>query len=124
MTNSFQIQGEKDLAKLDRIVGKSATYYTSTGSSLAADGTITNTYSETTGITVRAKKLTSSDVLRLSELGFGRIDAVWKLRHSYIADVKPGHVIGVDGAYYQVVEDGATLDILELLWTILTRRRP
>jgi hypothetical protein len=120
--NSLQIRADRELERIDRKVGKAATYMIPTDSTTDDDGNTVVTYDEIP-VMVRSAGLTALERSELAASGFGQVDAVWKMRHAYVEDVRADHVIKIASFYYQIMAKGATLDTLELLWTIITHRR-
>jgi hypothetical protein len=116
-------RSDKLLIKLDREHGLNAVYHrfgepvvdVETGEITTPDNPIP--------VKIRAKGLSSFDISQLSSAGFGNIDAVWLMRYAYKSDVQSNDVISVNAFDYEVIDQGASLDSLRLLWTIFTRRR-
>jgi hypothetical protein len=122
--NRLQVRGDRDLARLDAICGKDATYYVNQGDVLDDDGNIVPDYEITEGVRVRLVAMTTAELSRLSAAGIERFDTIWRMRRAYYGDARPDHILKVDGEFYEVLENGVFLDILGLLYTLATRRRP
>lgn len=123
----LQARGDRDLKRLDRELGQAATYYAPAGTAITGaitDGATTVTYTTTPNIKVRSAGLSSVELAALRNAGYSLVEAVWYMRSAYVAEVLPGQIIQVGAFYYEVIENGATLDDLGQLWTIMTRRRP
>lgn len=117
-------RSDKLLARLDRQYGEDATYHSLLGNSVdVVTGINTTTYEDPISVRVRSSGLSSIELSNLSSAGLDHIDASWLMRHFYRDTVLPGHVLGISGFYYEVIDQGATLDDLRLVWTIHTRRR-
>jgi hypothetical protein len=108
--------------KLDKLYGVSATYKVPTGSTTDAAGNTTLPYIDTP-VVVRSAGLSSVELAALAQNGLGQVDAVWKMRKHYVSEVATGHIIQIGSWLYTVIERGATLDAMQLLWIIATRRR-
>jgi hypothetical protein len=117
-------RADEMLARLDCDYGKDATYYVNLGDTIDDDGNITPNYQITEGLRVRLVEMTAQELTRLSASGIDRYDAVWHLRKAYRADVRPDHILGIEGHYYEILDNGVLLDATELLYTLATRRRP
>jgi hypothetical protein len=115
-------QSDKILIRLDKQFGKDAVYHIPTGQTISNTGEVIVTYQDIP-VQVRSAGLSSIEISQLSQSGLGQIDAAWKMRHAYVDDVRPDHIIEVSGVYDEVIDGGASLDELGLLWTIMTRRR-
>jgi len=122
--NRLQVRGDRDLARLDAICGKDATYYVNQGDTLDDDGNIVPDYEITEDIRVRSVEMTMAELTKISASGIERFDAVWRMRKAYYADPRPDHILGIEGHYYEIVDEGVRLDVLGLLYTLVTRRRP
>jgi hypothetical protein len=110
------------LIKLDKQFGKDATYHLPVSSTISPIGEVIIVY-EDIPVKVRPAGLSALEMSRLSQSGLGQIDATWRMRHHYVADVQPDHVLQVGSFYYEIIDNGAELDALELCWTLYTRRR-
>lgn len=111
------------LLKLDRQYGIQATYRVATGTVFDPTvGDMVRNYVDTP-VVIRPHGFSSIELSQLSTSGLGQIDARWWMRRAYMEEVRPGHILGSGSFFYEVIDGGATLDDLQLLWTILTRRR-
>lgn len=108
--------------KLDKQHGITATYRVPTGSTSDAAGNTVILYDDTPNVRVRSAGLTSMELASLAQNGLGQVDAVWKMRRHYVDEVETGHIIQIGSWLYTVLDKGATLDAMGLLWTIATRR--
>jgi hypothetical protein len=122
MASQLANRSDKLLKKLDRQYGVDAVLYIPTASTANPDGSSSVTYSES-AVRLRPAGLSAIEIAGLVSAGFGQVDAVWKMRSFYASDIKPDYSIKVGSFYYQVIERGASLDALQLCWTIITRRR-
>jgi len=129
MPSSLQTMGDKDLKRLDKKDGLDAVYRTKASvSTNLTTGVNTITYSPLESVTtpnakVRSVSLSAYELAQLSNAGLGQVDATWRIRSAYVAEVKAGDLITVSGSTYEVLDGGAMLDVLRLLWTVHTRRR-
>ena len=134
MTNKIQVLCDNELKKIDRKVGIDAIYRVKTSKSLDLEtGEVVDTYSPaitstTANCKVRAITLTSRERANLANAGLDQVDAIWHIRHAYlenlgISDVRSDHMLTVSSFHYNIIENGASLDVLHRLWTIMTRRR-
>lgn len=124
MVDRLVSQAEDILIRMDARVGQSATYKIPTGTTVDfTTGDVIVTYDETPNVIVRPAGLTTEQIAALANTGVGEIDAVWLMRRAYVEDVLQGHILTVGDHDYEVAVGGASLDDLQLLWTILTRRR-
>lgn len=122
--NSLQIRADRELRRIDRKVGKTATYMIPTGSTTDDAGDTAVAYTEVP-VVVRTSGLSAIELSNLAASGFGQIDAVWKMRRAYVEDAQSDHILKVGPFYYQIMERGATFedDALQILWKLFTRRR-
>ena len=123
----LQQLGDREIKLIDRNAGITAYYKIPTGSTIdIAAGTNTIIYDnggDPATVKVRSKSLSVMEKNAIRDSGIANFDAVWFMRKFYVNEVKPGHVLQVSGMNYEVVMDGASLDDLQILWTIITRRR-
>lgn len=123
MTYRLTDRTDKLLVKLDLEHGQEAIYHAISGGTLDVEtGDIIPGDTEVP-VKVRSAGLNSIDISQLQTAGLGQIDAAWWMRLAYRSEVKSGDVLTVKAIDYEVIDRGATLDSLNLLWTIYTRRR-
>ena len=116
-------KADKLLIKLDRQYGLDAIYHVMTPSSIdVITGDITHADTQL-AVKVRRAGLNSIDLSELQRAGLGQVDAAWTMRFAYHGDVKSGDMLTVSSFNYEIIDQGASLDDLGLLWTIFTRRR-
>lgn len=114
---------DKLLVKLDRQYGKDAVYHSITaGTADVVTGDMTHT-DDPIPVRVRSAELNSMDISELRRAGLDQLDAAWLMRSAYKSDVKSGDLITVSAFDYEIIDQGSSLDSLNLLWTIYTRRR-
>jgi hypothetical protein len=114
---------DKTLVKLDRNFAQQAIYHAMSAGTIDVEtGDIVPGETEIP-VKVRSAGLSSIDISQLQTAGLGQIDAAWWMRKAYRSEVKSGDVLSVSAFDYEIIDRGATLDALNLLWTIYTRRR-
>lgn len=123
MAQGLTDRTDKFLLKLDRHYGLDAVYHRFGEPTLDIEtGEVTNPDTQMP-VKVRSSGFNAFDISQLQSAGLGQVDAAWWMRSAYKGEVQSGDVITVSGFDYEVVNQGAALDSLGLLWTIFTRRR-
>lgn len=123
MPSGVTSRTDRLLIKLDRQYGLDAVYHTFGEPTIDEETGDVSTLDAEIPVRVRSSGFNSFDISQLQSAGLGQVDAVWLMRSAYLESVESGDVISVSGFDYNVIDQGATLDSLGLLWTILTRRR-
>lgn len=122
--NSVETRADQSLRRLDRKVGKEATYYIWNSSTVSTTtGINTADLDAVPDVILRSKELNIRELTAYAQAGITGIDAAWKIRKVYVDEPKQRDqfLLTVSGFRYEVL-NARMDDIVGVDWILLTRR--
>lgn len=114
---------DRMLKRLDERRGQAGAYRIPLSTEMDENGDIVTTYSDPVPVVLRSAGTTVVELAGFANAGLGQVDKVWWMRSAYASEVKADYIFETGTKRYQVIERGASLDEMGLLWTIATRER-